>query len=266
MYNMSPPNLSELLSVAQTAAYEGGQSTLGFYGREQLAIETKPDASPVTEADKQAEKIILSIIRARRPEDPIIAEESGETSGSGKYRWIIDPIDGTKSFIAGIPFYGTTIGVEDTESGDIVVGILYFPALNDMLWAVKDHGTFRNGRRVRVAPIHTFSETVLLATDIRHIHEAGLSGAFHELISKVKFFRTWGDCYGHFLVATGRAGLMIDAKMKIWDSAPLKPIIEEAGGVFCDRAGKADIRAESVFSGTPDVMQQFLEIIKRHTI
>lgn len=262
---MQAPEITILLDIAQKAAFEGGRSTLGFYQRSQLDIETKADTSPVTAADKQAEKVILQIIKTHFPDHPVIAEESGEQTGSGKYRWIIDPIDGTKSFITGIPFYGTTIGIEDVERDEVIIGILYFPALNDMIWAVKGQGTYWNGRRVSVSKKSQLSQSLLLATDIQHMEPAGLDRMFQQLLKQVKLFRTWGDCYGHFLVATGRADIMIDPQMKIWDSAPLKPIIEEAGGIFCDRYGEPSIRSESVLTGSPELIKQVLEILQRNS-
>ena len=233
-------NLTALLDVALEAAGEAGRITLSHFQTGGLAVETKSDRSPVTIADRQAEERIVSIVRRHFPAHSILGEESGETVGSEPIQWIIDPIDGTKSFISGVPLYGVMIGV--LVEGEPVVGVVHFPALGDTHWAARGLGAYWNGRRSRVSEIATLEEARVLSTDSRRLaNDPQKSAAFTELERRAKFVRTWGDCYGHMLVATGRAEIMLDPKMNIWDCAALLPIVVESGGHFTDWRGEPRI-------------------------
>jgi histidinol-phosphatase len=231
----------DLLEAAIHAAREAGKITLRYFQTPSLAVETKSDASPVTIADKSAEEWIIRFIQKEFPDHSILGEEFGEIRRSGPYRWIIDPIDGTKSFIHGVPLYGTMIGIEDLHLKDAVVGVVNFPALNDIMWASRGSGAFWNERPAKVSEISSLSEATLLATDTEHIDERSDAAIFEKLRKETKLFRMWGDCYGHMLVATGRAEIMVDAKMNLWDVAALKPIIEEAGGKLFDWKGTSSL-------------------------
>jgi histidinol-phosphatase len=233
---MPPPLLSDLLSVATEAAYLAGRRTLAYFNTG-VAVELKADDTPVTCADRESEQLIRDRIARSFPEHSILGEEGGSQEGDPDYRWIIDPIDGTKTFIRGVPLYGVMIGVE--VKGQPSVGVVYMPALDEMLTAATGLGCHWNGRPARVSPVAALSEAAVLATSIAS--SMARSDAFGRLAAASQFTRTWGDCYGYVLVATGRAEVMLDATINAWDCAPLLPILEEAGGHFTTWAGEATI-------------------------
>jgi histidinol-phosphatase len=254
-------NLQPLLDVALEAAYEAGRVTLSYFQTSSYAVETKADESPVTIADRSAEERIISIVRRHFPTHSILAEESGEVAGSDPIQWIVDPIDGTKSFISGVPLYGVMIGV--LIDGDPTIGVVHFPALGDMHHAVRGAGAYWNGRRSRVNECSSLDEVRLLSTDKRRIaedpHKARVYAA---LEPRAKFVRTWGDCYGHMLVATGRAEIMLDPKMSIWDCAALLPIIEESGGHFTDWRGDRRIDGGDAISVNAGLFSEMMRVVR----
>lgn len=237
-----------LLEVAIAGAQEAGRITLSYFQTSRFDVEKKADNSPVTAADRAAEEFLREHIRRHFPDHGILGEEFGEEKGSSPYRWILDPIDGTKSFVCGVPLYGTMVAVEDTRVQDAVVGVLHFPALAETVWAARGHGTYWNGRRVTTSSDSDLSNAVLLTTDAGHLAGSPFEALYDRLAASTKFTRTWGDCYGHALVATGRAELMIDPRMHLWDVAALKPVIEEAGGLFVDSRGTSSLTVDHVLS------------------
>lgn len=230
--------LADLAAVAVEAAYLAGRRTLAYFNTG-VAVETKSDQTPVTCADREAEEIIRQRIARTYPDHAILGEEQGGTGAGGDYRWIIDPIDGTKSFIHGVPLYGVLIGVE--VRGAAAAGVIYMPALDEMVWAADGLGCWWNGRRARVSEVSKLEEATLLTSSA--VTCQARSDAFDQLAAKVKLTRTWGDCYGYLLVATGRAEIMIDPKLNPWDVAPMPPILREAGGGFMDWSGESSIHA-----------------------
>jgi histidinol phosphatase-like enzyme (inositol monophosphatase family) len=233
---MGEPALGELLSVAMEAAYLGGRRTLAYFNAG-VAVEIKADDTPVTCADRETEAVICGQIARYFPDHAIIGEEGGTREGNPDYRWIIDPIDGTKTFIRGVPLYGVLIGVEVRRRP--AVGVIYMPALDEMVSAGTGLGCRWNGRSARVSEVAKLSEAALLVSDATMA--AQRSDAYGRFTAATKFQRTWGDCYGYVLVATGRAEVMIDSAMNPWDCAPMLPILEEAGGRFTDWNGEATI-------------------------
>ncbi len=233
---MSDPAIKDILNVAIDAAVLGGRRTLAYYNAG-VEIETKADQTPVTRADREAEEVIRGCIQRYFPGHAIIGEEAGVSAGDERYRWIIDPIDGTKSFIRGVPFYGVLIGVE--VLGVASVGVIYFPALNELVTGAPGFGCQWNGRAARVSTVSRLEDATLLTTSISSA--MARSDAWQRLASRTKLQRTWGDCYGYAMVATGRADVMIDPAMKPWDSAPLLPILREAGGHYTAWDGRATI-------------------------
>ncbi|HYF65783.1 MAG TPA: inositol monophosphatase family protein [Herpetosiphonaceae bacterium] len=230
------PSLNELLAVATEAAYLGGRRTLAYFNAG-VAVQTKADSTPVTLADQEAEQVIRERIARSFPSHAIIGEEGGETAGDAAYRWIIDPIDGTKTFIHGVPFYGVLVGVE--VAGQAAVGAVYLPAFDEMLAAADGLGCRWNGREARVSTVADLAEATLLVTSVTGAMER--SDAYERLAARTRLQRTWGDCYGYVLVATGRAEIMLDPAMNPWDCAPLLPILREAGGHFTTWDGEATI-------------------------
>ena len=242
---MSNLSLQDLLDVAIDAAYLGGRKTLGYFNLP-LEPEIKADGTPVTRADKESEKAILSHIRKHFPDHDVLAEESGpQQAGTSKHRvrWIIDPLDGTKTFVRGVPMYGVLVAAE--VDGRPAVGVCYLPALDEMLSAGSGLGCRWNGRTARVSSIDKLDEAAILLTD--PAMTAARGPAFGKLASQCKFERAWGDCYGYVLVATGRAESMVDAKVNPWDIAALVPIINEAGGKLTTWKGEETIWGKDAF-------------------
>ena len=218
--------LNELLEFAVEIARGAGEITLQYF-RKQPETSRKSDGSFVTIADRQAESYLRQRIAGRFPDDGILGEEEGETEGTSGRRWILDPIDGTFAFVHGVPLYGVLIAVE--IEGDLTVGVVNMPALGEIVSAAKGLGCFFNGEPARVSKTAELKDALLLSTSFVSATEL--------LQARAKVSRTWGDCYGYVLVATGRADIMLDPVMNLWDCAPLLPIMEEAGGTFTDWRG-----------------------------
>jgi len=232
------PSTAELLDFATHLAWTGGRRTLAYFNCE-VPAEEKADGSPVTIADKEAEATMRALLAARFPDHGIIGEEHGEVIGKAPIRWIIDPIDGTRTFLRGVPFYGTLVGVE--VLGEPTVGVIYIPALDEMVAAARGLGCRWNGRPCKVAPTRTLKQSLVVATDEWAVRRR-LGGAGHDaLVAATGMQRTWADCYGYVLVATGRSEIAMDAVMALWDNAALLPIIEEAGGRFTSWRGERRI-------------------------
>lgn len=232
---MSSP--AELLDAVTEVARVAGQVALRHF-RTGVAVDVKGDGSPVTIADRAAEESARSWIAARYPRDAVLGEEFGDTSGSGRRRWFIDPIDGTKTFVRGVPLWGTMIAV--AEGDDVLAGAIYCPAADEMVAAAAGSGCWWNGSRCHVSSTDTLASATVLVTDALFPYNPDRAPRWDALGRRVGVSRTWGDCYGYVLVATGRAELMVDDRLSPWDAASLIPIIREAGGVYSDwRGGSA---------------------------
>jgi histidinol phosphatase-like enzyme (inositol monophosphatase family) len=254
---MPGTNLNDLLSVAIEAAYLGGRRTLAYFNTG-VAVERKSDATPVTCADRECEQLIRQTIGRYYPDHSLVGEEWGSTPGNPDYKWIIDPIDGTKTFIHGVPLYGLLIGVE--VQGVASVGVIYMPALDEMVCAAKGLGCRWNGRPARVSSQASLQEAAVMSSSI--VSAYNRSDAFANLAAKTLLQRTWGDCYGYLLVATGRAEAMVDAALNLWDCAAIKPIIEEAGGRFTNWKGEATIYANDGVATNGLLHEPVLEILR----
>ena len=248
-----------LLDFAIDAAWHAGQFTLSHY-QTGVSVDWKADASPVTAADRGSEELLRRLIGHRFPDHAILGEEFGAANSDSSYRWIIDPIDGTKSFIHGVPFYGVLIGLE--IAGEPVVGVVHFPALGEMVAAARGEGCRWNGRLVHVSAQSTFSESLVLYTELEGFDETGRTEEWNRIRSAARLTRGWGDCYGHCMVATGRADVMLDPIVNPWDCAPLLPILEEAGGTFTDWNGKATIHGRDAFSTNGHLLQDVLSMMR----
>jgi histidinol phosphatase-like enzyme (inositol monophosphatase family) len=243
--------LTEAIEIAEA----GGAVTLEHF-RTGTAVDRKADRSPVTVADRASERVMRGMLAERFPDDGVLGEEAGEDAGASGRRWILDPIDGTRSFIHGVPLYGVMVGLE--ADGEAVVGVLHFPALEETVSAARGMGCWWNDDPCSVSD-RADLETALVVTSgdarlddpadpERRVSDLAPGGdafpglgdrvsALGRLAGRAGTFRTWGDCYGYALVATGRADAMLDPVLNIWDAAAARPIIEEAGGVFTDWAG-----------------------------
>lgn len=252
--------LRALLDFATDTAWQAGRVTLRYY-QTGVPVEAKADASPVTIADREAENLVRDLIQRHFPEDGIVGEEWGEIPGRSGRRWIVDPIDGTKSFIHGVPLYATLVGLE--VGGECVVGAANFPALNEMVCAAQGLGCFWNGRRARVSGVPRLSDALLMTTDIPNIYRAGYGPGYDRASAVARLRRGWGDAYGHAMVATGRAEVMLDPFMEVWDSAALVPILLEAGGTFTDWKGNTTARGGSAISTNGKVCAELMGLLKQ---
>lgn len=254
------PANKELLETLESLARQAGDITLKYFQNPELAVEAKQDESPVTVADRETEQFIRDEIARLFPGDVVIGEEFGEGPGeAGARRWIVDPIDGTKSFIHGVPIYGVMIGVE--EDGEVIGGAVFIPPINDMVVAVRGLGCWWNGRQAKVSDTAELSKALILTTDVENQTRFGKAKSWAKLTEKARLVRTWGDCYGHILVATGRADAMFDPQMNPWDCAALLPILQEAGGTFTDYKGTATVYGDDAISTNGVLLKEALQVI-----
>jgi histidinol-phosphatase len=233
--DLAIPGAELLDAVTDVARLAGGVALQHF--KRGISVEWKSDGSPVTVADRAAEQAARDWIVRRYPEHGILGEEQGETRPGAAYRWVVDPIDGTKTFVRGVPLWGTLVAV---AMGDTVLaGAACFPAVDEMIAAAPGAGCWWNGSRCRVSSVASLGDATVLTTDERFRRTPEHVDGWRSLAARSAVSRSWGDCYGYLLVATGRAEVMIDGVVGPWDTAPLLPIIAEAGGVFTDWSGRA---------------------------
>jgi histidinol phosphatase-like enzyme (inositol monophosphatase family) len=251
--------LNELLEFAIEIARGAGEITLQYF-RKQPETSRKSDGSFVTIADRQAESYLRQRIGERFPDDGILGEEEGELTGTSGRRWILDPIDGTFAFVHGVPLYGVLIAVE--ISGQMSVGVVNMPALGEIVSAAKGLGCFFNGEPARVSTTTELKDALLLCTSFTECARHGFGRVAQVLQEKARVSRTWGDCYGYVLVATGRADVMLDPVMNLWDCAPLLPIMEEAGGTFADWHGVRTADGGNAIATNGVLFDEVMSVVK----
>lgn len=246
--------MSPLLAFAVETAFQAGRATLPFF-QTGVTPDLKADQSPVTVADRTAERLIRQAVASAYPRHGIYGEEEGET-GPQDQRWVIDPIDGTKSFIAGVPLFATLLSFE--VDGQVLVGVAAFPALNEVVYAERGCGTGWNGRVARVSNTPRIAGSTLVCGGhkslIHHHRWEGMA----RLAEQAMTTRTWGDAYGHCLVATGRADAMIDPIVAPYDVSAVELLVTEAGGTFTNFAGKSG-RFNEAISTNGHVLSEVVE-------
>jgi histidinol phosphatase-like enzyme (inositol monophosphatase family) len=228
--------LRELLDFAVEAAESAGALTLRYFNAE-TPYEMKGDNTPVTIADRQAEELLRERILQRYPAHGVLGEEFGEVHGREPIRWVLDPIDGTFSFISGVPLYSVLIGVE--AAGEVVAGVIRLPALNETVCAARGLGCHWNGRPARVSTVSDLGQARLLVSGTKNLYRYGRGAAFERLRERCYADRAWCDAYAYALLATGRAEVVLDPIMSPWDTAALAPVVREAGGTLTDWRGVA---------------------------
>ena len=240
------PDWKARYDAAVTAAEQAGQLALRYFDAE-LKVEWKEDDSPVTVADREAESLLRTTLLGRFPKDGFLGEEHGDKPGTSGFRWIIDPIDGTRNFVRGIPIWGTLVGLE--HKGETIAGIVQLPAMKQSFRALRGDGAWRGERRLQVSKLGTLSQATLFYTTLACFSPPAHQAAFLDLSKRVQGLRGFGDVYGYMLVAQGSGEAMVEHGVHIWDVAAVKPIIEEAGGRYSDWDGKPNInRPDSVAS------------------
>jgi histidinol-phosphatase len=251
------PSIKELTDVAAELAYVAGRRTLAHFNAG-VAVDYKGDNTPVTIADKEAETVIRELLARFFPTHSILGEEHGKTAGDPDYVWIVDPIDGTKSFIHGAPLYGTVVGC--LVRGEPRVGAVYLPPLGDLFVAGEGLGATWNGRRCRVSPVSDIREATLLAGSITRAIKR--SDAYENLEQHVRLNRGWGDVFGYMLVASGRAEIMLDPTISLWDIAGVAPIVREAGGFFGNWKGESTVNGPDACAINAGLRDYVLDVLK----
>lgn len=231
------------LTAAVDYARMAGQLTLKYFQVAGVDVERKGDNSPVTIADKQAEQLIRQELARRFPDDAILGEEFGVQAGTSEYQWIVDPIDGTKSFITGVPIYSTLIGI--VRGKECLGGVIYIPALDELVFAGRGVGAWHASRnheltRCKVSN-RQLSDGLFVTTQMDSFAKRSAAAGYQRLEKSAYITRTWGDGYGYLLVATGRAEVMVDPIANPWDLAAVQPVIEEAGGKFSSWTGEPTV-------------------------
>lgn len=255
------------LELALDVAQAVGERTVHYFRQRGLGADQKQDGSPVTVADREAEAEIRAAIERAFADDEILGEEFGEKPGRSGFRWVLDPIDGTKSFVRGVPLYGLLIAVE--RDGESIIGIIHMPVLHESVHAVIGSGAWHRvagsmrGSEVpaRVSGVNELSEALICTTSfsygVKHY-----SQGFTRLAERCRSMRGWSDCYGHLLVATGRAEAAVEPLINVWDVAPMIPIMREAGGTYTDWAGRVTALSPTGLSSNGRVHESILSILR----
>jgi len=236
--------MHEEVTAAIAAARAAGEVAMRYYvGGFEVTI--KPDQTPVTQADREAEQAIKRVLGRAFPNHGFLGEEFGE-EGPKDRRWIIDPIDGTWNFIRRVPIWAVLIGLE--EAGEVTAGVVFNPASNELFWARKGDGAWSDGERLRVSGCTALKDAFLLHSDLHLLRAAGYWDRFVRMLDACGRSRGFGDYYGYGLVASGKAEIYLEMDLKPWDAAPVKILVEEAGGRLTDFSGKPTIYGGSVLA------------------
>lgn len=261
--------VSQRLEWAVRIAHEAGAVTLEHFRRPDLAVERKADHSPVTVADRAAEELLRTRIAQRFPDDAILGEELGAAAGTSGYQWVLDPIDGTKSFIHGVPLYTTLVGV--LEGDRPAIGVIHAPAAAETVYASVSRGCSylanagAEAQPARVSSVSRLCDGLLLTSEVATFSTGRSQDAldvYLQLQRAARLARTWGDGYGYLMVATGRADVMIDPEMDLWDTAALLPVIEEAGGRFTDWQGQRTVHSRDAIGSNGLVADEVLALTR----
>ena len=255
------PEWRNRYEMAVESAHKAGQLAMRYYDGA-LTVEWKSDHSPVTVADREAEQLLRQTLLGAFPKDGFLGEESGDTPGSSGFRWIIDPIDGTRSFVRGIPVWATLVGLEYKD--ETIAGVAEVPALGHSYRALRGDGAYRSERRIRVSEVTDMAKAMLFYSSLSWFIKAGRKDAFLDLTLRTERQRGFGDFYGFVLVAQGSGELMVEHGVHAWDVAAIKAIIEEAGGRFSDWSGKPSIHSPDVLVSNGKLHEEALAILRSH--
>lgn len=263
---MDHQELRDRLRLALAAAREAGEIALRYFRRQDFHVQLKQDRSPVTEADRAAEEHLRYRLHEGFPDDGILGEELPEIPGKSGCRWVLDPIDGTRSFICGVPLWGQLIGLEHGQRS--VLGVIHLPVLAETVYAAEGQGAWHQQGEAPPEPAHVSTKPLLeqglfCTSIVRLFTDIGRRAAYEALEARAWETRTWGDCYGYVLVATGRAEVMVDPKLQLWDCAALQPVIEAAGGRFTDWEGRPSIYSGNGVATNGLVHAEVLDILRR---
>ncbi len=249
------------LALALELADAADVLTLRRFQALDLQVDTKPDTTPVSDADLAAEALIRDRLAVERPGDAVLGEEQGAGDpGSSTRRWILDPIDGTKNFIRGVPVWATLIALE--IDGDIKVGVVSAPALGRRWWASRGAGAYADGRRLAVSDVTSVQDASFAYSSITGWEELGRLPGFLDLATSAWRNRAFGDFWSHCMVAEGAVDISAEPEVSLWDIAPLKVIVEEAGGTFTDWGGTPTIHRPDVLATNGKLHAAALTLLK----
>jgi myo-inositol-1(or 4)-monophosphatase len=258
-----PHDIRAYLDFAVDTAREAGALTLDYFQRPDLLTEHKSDESPVTIADRSAEELIRKRIGETFGDHAIVGEEFGVENRTSSYRWFIDPIDGTRAFVRGVPLFAVLIGLE--IDGRSEVGVAYFPALDELVAAGTGLGCHWNGQPAHVSSVATLNEGIITHANAAAFAAHGVAAPFARLTRAAGHCAGWADAYGYLLVATGRAEVAVDPIMSPWDCAPFPVILREAGGYFGDWSGRETIHTSRSLATTAALLPELLDILRGDT-
>jgi len=249
--------MDEYIQFARQLADASAEIIKKYY-RTNVKVDEKADLSPVTIADKQAEETMRTLIMESFPQHGILGEEFGVHNPHAEYQWVLDPIDGTKSFITGTPLFGTLIAL--LEQGHPILGVINQPILGEYLLGANGK-TWLNGQQVCVRPCASVEQATLLGSGVWDAHKFRTGAGFEKLSKRARMFRTWGDCHGYYLLATGYADIMLDAMMSVWDIMALIPIVEGAGGKITDWYGKSPLKGNSIVATNSTLHDEVIRLL-----
>lgn len=258
-WTKNPAIKNEFLSAGLDAVQAGQQVILKYFNTD-LKIEHKADESLVTRADKEAEEKIKQVINHHFPDHGFLGEESGSSAKASKYTWVIDPIDGTKNYVRGLPFFSTLLAL--VKDGEVVMGISNMPQFNELVYAVKNEGSYLNHQKIQVSTVDDISSSYLSIGTFAKFREKGFDQNVIKLASTVRHQRAWGDCWHFHLLALGKIDIVIEAHGDFWDFAPMKVFIQEAGGKVTDIYGQPfDMNSKSIIASNGLLHDQVVRII-----
>ena len=259
---MDAGELKRLLALAARAAQTPAGLLLDYFSDLALSVEYKGDGSPVSIADREAETAIRNVLQG----DPVAAgfdvlgEEFGEKGNNTRYRWLIDPIDGTRSFVNRVPLFGTIVALEDRETAKALIGVIHLPMLNVTYRAARGLGCVCNGTAMSVARDAALETSLIATGDIAQFTSAGCEEMFRKLAGACPYLRGYTDCFGHTLVIKGSVGAMIDPALNPWDAAATQVLVEEAGGMVVTRPSRAENKIDALF-GAPNLVEQLVALL-----
>ncbi|MBS0422409.1 MAG: hypothetical protein JSR66_32180 [Proteobacteria bacterium] len=261
----SAPRLDRILELARRAAVGPADRILTGYRSPALAVEKKPDHSPVTAFDREAEQHIRQILRSD-PETqwPVLGEEFGGDTAGSPYRWVVDPIDGTMPFSRGLPYFGTLVAFEETAVGNnrALVGAINLPPFREVYYAARGMGAHCNGSPIHVAPRRDLADCVVSAPEIQKFRVAELEAGYERLGEAVRYFRGNGDCWMHAMAARGALDVVVEFSLNRWDIAATEVIVEEAGGRFYQRPSKTVQGKFDIVFGSPAAADEIVRLLE----
>jgi histidinol-phosphatase len=259
---MDTLDLEALQNLAVKAALAPAQQIAQWFEADLLSVEHKGDGSPVTIADREAEKTIRQIL-SEHPQATsfdILGEEYGQEKQGARYRWLIDPIDGTRSFVNHIPLFGTIVALEDTLEHTTLIGVIHLPMLNRTFAAARGLGAYPQGEILLVAPPQPLEEAIIATGDIAQFMSIGEKNTYNTLVKHCPYLRTYTDCFGHALVVSGAVSAMLDPALNPWDALATQVLIEEAGGIMIMRPSAIQDKIDVLF-GAPTIVEELRTLV-----